>query len=202
MTLKYIFNRLSFHILKYCITQTEFFSTGLYRSLYARLLERNGVVMKGRPLFIHRSVKFDSFSHIVLSEGCVISYGVSLLTHDYSRLIAYNYLKDKIKKDASKDIPAGVIKYLNSTEDNDLIDSPREGTIEIGKNSFIGANSFILPGTRIGHNCIIGATSVVRGYIPDGSIVIGNPAKIISTTEEMGIKWIQSYLNNNFGGNR
>ena len=46
--------------------------------------------------------------------------------------------------------------------------------IIVGKNSFIGARVTLLPGTEIGENCIIGAGSVVKGKIPNNSIVIGN----------------------------
>lgn len=50
--------------------------------------------------------------------------------------------------------------------------------------SFIGAGAIILPGIKIGKYCIIGAGAVVKGDIPDYSIVIGNPAKIIKRTDE------------------
>jgi acetyltransferase-like isoleucine patch superfamily enzyme len=56
------------------------------------------------------------------------------------------------------------------------------GEIKVGDNTFIGSNSLILPGTRIGSNCVIGAGSVVRGVIPDNSVAIGNPAKIVFKT--------------------
>lgn len=62
------------------------------------------------------------------------------------------------------------------------------GTIKIGDNCFIGQNSLILPNTTIGSNCIIGAGSVVRGKIPDNSVVIGNPAKVVMTTDEYRTK--------------
>jgi acetyltransferase-like isoleucine patch superfamily enzyme len=53
------------------------------------------------------------------------------------------------------------------------------GKIKIGDNCFIGLDSIILPNTEIGNNCVIGAGSVVRGKIPDNSVVMGNPAKVI-----------------------
>ena len=56
--------------------------------------------------------------------------------------------------------------------------------IHIGRDSFIGARSFILPGTIIGNNCIIGSGSVVSGKVPDNSIYAGNPAKFIAHTDE------------------
>ena len=53
------------------------------------------------------------------------------------------------------------------------------GKITVGSNTQIGQNCIILAGTTIGRDCIIGAGSVVRGNIPDNSVVAGNPAKII-----------------------
>lgn len=58
------------------------------------------------------------------------------------------------------------------------------GTIKIGDNTFIGMNSLILPNTTIGKNCIIGAGSVVKGRIPDNSVVSGNPAKVVKSLDE------------------
>ena len=43
----------------------------------------------------------------------------------------------------------------------------------------IGANSVILPGITIGENSLVGAGSVVTRTVPDNSVVVGNPAKII-----------------------
>lgn len=65
--------------------------------------------------------------------------------------------------------------------------------ITIGSNCFIGARATLLPGTTIGKNCIIGACSVVKGNIPDDSIVVGNPARIIKNTKE----WTKEILEKN-----
>ena len=45
-----------------------------------------------------------------------------------------------------------------------------------------------MPGTVIGDNCIIGAGSVVKGTIPDNSIVFGNPAMFYAKTTEWAEK--------------
>ena len=49
----------------------------------------------------------------------------------------------------------------------------------IGKKCFIGANAIIMPGLRIGDSVIVGSGAVVTKDIPDGCVVVGNPARII-----------------------
>jgi acetyltransferase-like isoleucine patch superfamily enzyme len=49
----------------------------------------------------------------------------------------------------------------------------------IGNDVWLGYNSVVLGGAHIGHGCVIGAGSVVRGSIPPYSIVIGNPAIVV-----------------------
>ena len=55
-------------------------------------------------------------------------------------------------------------------------DSQHFGRIIVGDDTFIGQGCIILPGARIGTNCVVGAGSVVRGTIPDNAVVMGNPA--------------------------
>jgi|GEM_PF-1689583 len=54
----------------------------------------------------------------------------------------------------------------------------------IGNNVFLGANAVILPGVCIGDNVIIGAGSVVTKDIASNMIVVGNPARVVSTVRE------------------
>lgn len=52
---------------------------------------------------------------------------------------------------------------------------------EIGDCSLIGMGAILLNGCSIGKNCIVGAGALVTGgvEIPDGSVVIGNPGKVV-----------------------
>lgn len=55
------------------------------------------------------------------------------------------------------------------------------GRVIIGDNVFIGADALILPNTKIGNNVIVGGGAVVACDIPDNSVVVGNPCRIICT---------------------
>ncbi len=52
---------------------------------------------------------------------------------------------------------------------------------EIGENSLIGMGAIVLNGAKIGRNCLIGAGALVTEgkVIPDGSLVVGSPAKVV-----------------------
>lgn len=57
--------------------------------------------------------------------------------------------------------------------------------VTIGDNVWIGGNTVICPGVKIGSNTVIGAGSVVTKDIPDWVIAAGNPCRVIrSITEE------------------
>ncbi|MDD3744624.1 MAG: acetyltransferase [Lentimicrobiaceae bacterium] len=55
------------------------------------------------------------------------------------------------------------------------------GNVQVGELSWIGAGAVIIQGTKIGKNTIIGAGSVIIHDIPDNSVVVGNPGKIIKS---------------------
>jgi acetyltransferase-like isoleucine patch superfamily enzyme len=54
-------------------------------------------------------------------------------------------------------------------------------SVIIGNNCWIGMNSIILKGVKIGDNSIIGAGSVVTTNVPDNSLAVGSPAKVVKT---------------------
>lgn len=61
--------------------------------------------------------------------------------------------------------------------------NPLETTpIRIGRGSWIGDRSAVLRGSNIGEFCLIGANSVVRGEIPDHSVAVGAPARVVGHT--------------------
>lgn len=58
------------------------------------------------------------------------------------------------------------------------------GLVNIEDNVFIGANTTILPNVTIGKNSIIGAHSIVTNSIPENSVAMGVPARVVGKTNE------------------
>jgi len=121
--------------------------------------------MNGLPRFIAKSARFDDFNSITLGDRLVVSMNVHFLTHDYSYTTALIAIGEQPETDI------GVLRE-----------------IIIGNNVFIGMNSLLLPGTKIGNHVIIGAGSIVRGTIADYSIVAGNPAVVIGDIRTLAEK--------------
>lgn len=124
---------------------------------------RRGMTIRGAPIYISALTWFDGSDYSLISIGdkVVISSGVRILTHDYaiSRALA----------------AAGM-----EMESEVAFVRP----VAIGDNSFVGTHSIIMPGTVIGRNVIVSAGTVVKGNIPDNSIVAGNPCMVIGNTIE------------------
>ncbi len=64
----------------------------------------------------------------------------------------------------------------------------------VGDYSLIGINSVVLDDAVIGKNCLVGANALVKSkmIIPDGSVVMGSPAKIVRQITEVEIKIIEA----------
>ncbi|MCY7008328.1 sugar O-acetyltransferase [Fusobacterium simiae] len=56
--------------------------------------------------------------------------------------------------------------------------------ITVGDNVWIGAGVQVMPGVTIGNNVVIGAGSIVIKDIPDNSVAVGNPCKVIREIKE------------------
>lgn len=63
--------------------------------------------------------------------------------------------------------------------------------IKIGDGCWIGINATILDGVEIGKNCVIGAGAIVKNNIPDYSIAVGVPARVIKKYDLQQKDWIK-----------
>jgi len=73
----------------------------------------------------------------------------------------------------------------------------QNGVVEIGDGCWIGENACIL-GVKIGRNSVVGANSVVTKDIPDYSVVVGAPAKIIKRYCSESGQWKKTKPNGDF----
>jgi acetyltransferase-like isoleucine patch superfamily enzyme len=65
----------------------------------------------------------------------------------------------------------------------------RIGPIIIQDDVYVGENAIVLGGTTIGEGSIIGAGSVLRKSVPAGSVVMGNPAKVVAKVDDLIRFW-------------
>ena len=56
--------------------------------------------------------------------------------------------------------------------------------VSISEGSYIGINTVIVGNVKIGKHCVIGANSVVTKDVPDYSVAVGSPARVIKTIEK------------------
>lgn len=124
--------------------------------------------------YISSDAYFDGhdYSLIRIEKDVTISREVMFLTHDYSL--------GRAMKACGIQIQEGAVETPHFAK-----------PISVGESTFIGARASILPGTKIGKCCIIGACAVVKGDIPDYSIVIGNPGKIVGDVRQ----WLEKQMN-------
>lgn len=118
-----------------------------------RRLRKRGVRIGERCLVY--TTTFPAEPYLVrIGDHCAISSGTKFITHDASWIL-----------------------FEDAHPDMDVF-----GTIDVGDNTYFGLDVLVLPNTRIGSNCIIGTGAVVRGEIPDNSVVMGNPGRVVMKT--------------------
>jgi acetyltransferase-like isoleucine patch superfamily enzyme len=75
------------------------------------------------------------------------------------------------------------------TDDSHPMNCPRyrdcKGGAVVRRLARIGGNATILPGVVIGENALVGAGSVVVDDVPSGTVVVGNPARVIKRVDEL-----------------
>ena len=86
-----------------------------------------------------------------------------------------------------------VIHYCFNGMDPDIKLPRYKRCIEIMDNVFIGSSSCIMPNVKIGPNSIVAAGSIVTKDVPEGTIVGGNPAKVIGSFDDLHKRRIEDF---------
>jgi acetyltransferase-like isoleucine patch superfamily enzyme len=65
----------------------------------------------------------------------------------------------------------------------------RIAPVTIGRETWLGENVVVLPGVTIGKHCVIGANSVVNSSVPDFSVAVGAPARVVKQYNNSTGRW-------------
>jgi acetyltransferase-like isoleucine patch superfamily enzyme len=107
-----------------------------------------------------------------IGDRCVIGRGSHIVAHQSIEIGddvftgPYVYITDQNHAYADPDTPIGAQWPVNSA-------------VSIGSGSWLGTGAIILPGSVIGRNVVVAAGAVVRGKVPDRSVVAGVPARVV-----------------------
>lgn len=109
-----------------------------------------GDVQVGSNVWIGPFTVIDGSGGIRLGDFCTISAGVHIYSHD----------------NIKQTLTSGAMHIERSS-------------VSIGNNVYIGPNAMVVKGVSIGNFCVIGANTFVNKDIPDNSIVLGLPGKVV-----------------------
>lgn len=148
-----------------CVIKSSFLSNlvGLYsrtiivtRCKGANITIGNNVGMSGVTIYARKGVS--------IGDNTCIGGNTKILDNDFHPL-EYEKRNELLLSKAPED--GEKANWIGTKE------------IKIGKNCFIGCNALILKGTELGDGCVVGAGAVVSGTFEAGSVIAGNPAKVI-----------------------
>lgn len=160
-------------------------------SVFFKTIDNQFTIGIGNPVL--RKKMYDKFTDLGGSFTSTISPFAQIGSYDIKIGMGSNVLSQAIFSNSNQ-IGIGCMVYYNVVITHDCVVgdfvelSPNVtllGRCTIGAFSQIGANATILPDIIIGKNVIIGAGSVVTKNIPDNSMAVGVPAKIIKILEPL-----------------
>ena len=136
---------------------------------------------------------FESGHHVIIREENEIGDGVSIWSNtviDYGCRIG-NRVKIHsniyIAQFAILEDEVFIAPGTTFANDRYPVCNHLEGP-QIKHGARIGVNVTLLPGVVVGENAMVGAGSVVTKNVPKGKVVVGNPARVIATTDEIDQK--------------
>lgn len=134
------------------------------------LMRHGGYIQIGEWTYIGDDTRIWSANKIIIGKRVEISYGVNIhdtISHSLSAKERFTHMVDILT--------TGHPSTLNNVPSKPVI---------IEDDVWIGFNSIILKGVTIGKGSIIGAGSVITHDVPEYSIVVGNPQRIVGNSKE------------------
>lgn len=153
---------------------------------YVMSLVRKIVAKIGQDSYIVPPFRCDYGDHVFIGNNTYINYNCCFLDSAKVTIGDYVYMGPN----CNIFTPCHPIHYELRKEKVTEYALP----VTVGSHSWIGGDVVITPGVTIGENCVIGAGSVVTKDIPDNSIAVGNPCKVIRQISDKDREYINSLI--------
>lgn len=119
---------------------------------------KSSKIVIGEGVMAYHNLHIGAIDSVIIGNRVLIASGVYISDHSHGCYSGENHSNPKIPP-----------------MERGLVSNP----VTIGDDTWIGENVSILPGVDIGKGVVIGAGAVVTGNIPDYSIAVGAPARVI-----------------------
>lgn len=181
---------------------------GIYAKYY-----KSRFKLYGQKSYIYSPLSLDGMSNIIIGNNVVVAYKTwlaalpltgenecSLEIRDGATIGHFNHIYATKKIIIEENVLTADRVYISdnlhgySDIYTPIKNQPiiQNGEVVIGEGSWLGENVCVL-GVKIGKHCVIGANSVVTKDIPDYSVAVGIPAKVIKRYDTEIGKWIKVF---------
>ena len=151
------------------------FGEGLTTGINCRFDCFAGNNSSSKKLIFGKDVQLNDYVHIVAMDNVTIGDNVLMASHVFISDNSHGSYKGD-DNDTNPNTPPIQREYATAP-------------VSIGDNTWIGEGVMIMPGVNIGKGCVIGAHSIVNKSIPDYSIAVGSPAKVIKKFNFEANRW-------------
>lgn len=136
-----------------------------------------GIDSAAKKLVFGKNVQINDYVHIVAMEKVTIGDDVLMASHVFISDNSHgSYKGDELDSDPR--VPPIQREY-------------RTSPVTIGKSSWIGEGVIIMPGVSIGEGCVIGAHSIVNRDIPNYTVAVGTPIRLIKRYDFNTRRWMK-----------
>lgn len=177
-----------------------------HKKLKKKVKQNHGILLKPRNIvnskyitcgnkikikYASRIECYDNFHNVKYNPKFIIEDNV--IIGDFFTAYITNYLK--IGKNSIFAHNVTIVTENHGINPNDILpyaDQKLEvGDVIIGENCWLGTGVVVLPGSKLGDNCVVAANAVVNKQFPSNVMVAGVPAKIIKIFDSKMGKWIK-----------
>lgn len=165
------------------------------RTFAKKLLHKLNVteyLMNGNARQILRQLLPNAHKKIYIEPPFHCDYGYNIYSGENVYFNVNCVILDTMKVEIGNDVFFGPgVQIYTATHPLDAIERrivEFSKPVSIGNDCWIGGNAVICPGVKIGNGCVIGAGTVVTKDIPNNSLAVGNPAKVIRKLNEVLFK--------------